>query len=223
MFARAAILVSLAASSMATVFLTNPTSSTTCNGGQPCTIAWKDDNTAPLLADFGLAMVSIYVGNVNQQTQLQEITQSVNVVTTSTIQFTPDASIGPDGDMYFIRFEATNSTSTTPNEAFSAKFTLNNMSGTFNSTVQAQIDAASSAGSPGPSSPASSGPAGTSSSTGSSSSSTGTSGSSQSSSSASSTSSASTSASSSAGERNVVTVGAFGVVGVVAAFFSFAL
>jgi len=94
-------------------------------------------------------MVSIYAGNSQQQTLLQTITPNVDVSKISTIQFTPDATIGPNDDQYFIRFQSISLKDATnpqyPALAFSAKFTMSNMSGQFNASVQAQIDGQSTA------------------------------------------------------------------------------
>ncbi|KAJ3563522.1 hypothetical protein NP233_g8893 [Leucocoprinus birnbaumii] len=144
MFFKSFAALALAASpALATVFITNPVASTTFNGGQPATISWQDDGQTPTLQQFGNAMVSIYVGNALQQTSLQTIVPSVNVATTSSIQFTPDPSIGPNSNEYFIRVQSLGfmdpKNPQFPALSFSAKFTMNNMSGTFNSTVQAQI------------------------------------------------------------------------------------
>ena len=82
--------------SLTLVQTTSPTESTTFTGGQQATISWQDDGKTPSLASFGLASVSIYVGNALQQTSLQTIVPSVNVSTTASIQFTPDPKIGPN-------------------------------------------------------------------------------------------------------------------------------
>lgn len=42
------------------------------------------------------AMLSLLVAS---QTELQQIVPSVDVSTTSSISFTPDASVGPNGDI----------------------------------------------------------------------------------------------------------------------------
>jgi len=107
-------------------------------------------------------LIGIYTGNAQQQTLLQLIAPSVPVATTSTVQFTVDPTIGPNGNEYFIRVEsltAVDPTTSYPIESFSAKFTMAGMTGTFNATVQAEINGqstapiggptASSAGSPG--------------------------------------------------------------------------
>jgi hypothetical protein len=79
------------------------------------------------------------------------ISPSVNVATTNTIVFTPTANIGSDSSVYFIKFVSASlmqngtAIANTPEEAFSAKFTLSGMSGQFNATVQAEINAATGA------------------------------------------------------------------------------
>ncbi|RDB19744.1 hypothetical protein Hypma_013181 [Hypsizygus marmoreus] len=149
MFAKSLILLALSASAFATVFTTNPVASTTFTGGKPATISWQEDGKTPALKDFGAASVSIYVGNAQQQTRLQTVVESVDVSTTGSIQFTPDASIGPNGNEYFIRFESLALKDAAqpqfPALAFSAKFTMNSMTGVFNQEVQAQINGQSTA------------------------------------------------------------------------------
>lgn len=149
MFSKVVLLSALVSSAFATVFITSPTSGSTFTAGQPATITWQDSGVSPSLQQWGNTKVSIYTGNSIQQTQLQVITASVDVSTTSSIQFTPDASIGPNGKEYFIRMESlalkdANNTQF-PEMSFSALFTMASMTGTFNSTVQAQIDGQSTA------------------------------------------------------------------------------
>jgi len=100
------VVLALSASAFANVFITNPTSSTTFNGGKSATVSWQDDGKQPTLQAFGPAIVSIYAGNSQQQTLLQTITPSVDVSTTQSVVFTPDATIGPNGNEYFIRFQS---------------------------------------------------------------------------------------------------------------------
>ncbi|KZS97007.1 hypothetical protein SISNIDRAFT_450807 [Sistotremastrum niveocremeum HHB9708] len=139
-----------APSVLATVFVTSPISSTTCTAGTPCTISWQDDGTAPALAAFAAADVGLWVGNSQQQTELQPIQQGVNVAVNSGIQFTPSASVGPNGNFYFIKFISEvakdPSNAAIPAEAFSAKFTLTGMTGSFNASVSSQIAGITSAG-----------------------------------------------------------------------------
>jgi len=144
-------LAALAQSALATIYVTAPVATTTYQGGGTGVITWEDDGTAPSLSTIGTASVGIYAGNSQQQTLLQEIIGSVNVATTASIQFTIDPTIGPDGSDYFIRFQSLTYTDPTepayPYEQFSARFTLTDMTGTFNATVQAQINGATGAAS----------------------------------------------------------------------------
>ncbi|KAI0363980.1 hypothetical protein BV20DRAFT_957199 [Pilatotrama ljubarskyi] len=153
MFASAAVLLLAAASpAFANLFITSPVGSTTWAAGQSQTISWKDDGASPSLAQLGPCKVSVYVGSQTQQTLIQEIVPSVDVSTTSSIVFTPDASKGENGAFYFIRVEslglkdATNSQF--PAEAFSSKYTMTGMTGTFDATVKAQISGAAASGAP---------------------------------------------------------------------------
>ncbi|KAL9709353.1 hypothetical protein Ac2012v2_007709 [Leucoagaricus gongylophorus] len=138
-----AALVFVASPALATVFITQPTASSTFHGGQPAIISWQDDGSVPSLQDFGNAVVSIYVGNAQQQTSLQTVVDNVNVSSTGSIQFTPNGDIGPNSNDYFIRIESLAfkdpKNPQFPALSFSAKFAMDNMSGTFNSTIQAQI------------------------------------------------------------------------------------
>ncbi|KAI9056499.1 hypothetical protein FKP32DRAFT_1599234 [Trametes sanguinea] len=128
MFASAAILLLAAASpALGNLFMTSPVASTTWAAGQQQTISWKDDGSAPSLSDLGPCKVSVYVGSQTQQTLVQSISDNVNVATTSSIVFTPDASSGENGNYYFIRVESLGfkdpNNSAYPAEAFSSKYT----------------------------------------------------------------------------------------------------
>jgi hypothetical protein len=144
----------------ATVYTTSPTANTSWQAGQPQTIQWIEDpqNPTPSLKDFGPTKISIYVGNSQQQTSLQLLSPSTDVSNITQLQFTPDPSIGPDSKDYFIRFESLGFKDPKqpqfPALAFSAKFELTGMHGTFSPEVQQQIDGASSL----PIGPTSSGP-----------------------------------------------------------------
>lgn len=149
MFTKAVISLVLAASALANIFITSPVATTTFTAGQQATISWQDDGTTPSLTSFKAALVGIYTGNADQQTLLQTVSTSIDVSTTSSITFTPDGTIGPNSNEYFVRFTSLNLKDATnsqfPAEAFSAKFTLTGMTGTFNSTLQAEIDGQSTA------------------------------------------------------------------------------
>jgi len=141
-------LAALAPLAHATVFMTNPTASTKIPAGKAFTITWQDDGKTPNLTAFGPAFVGLFVGSQSVQTQLQEI-GNVDVSKVSSLSWTPDATVGPNYDSYFIRI--TSVSLKDPNqtqfnaEAFSAKFSLSGMSGTFNSTVQAVVSGSAAA------------------------------------------------------------------------------
>lgn len=143
MFTKSFIMLAFAAQAFATVFITSPTASSTFSGGKQATVSWQDDGNSPSLKDFGPAKVSIYVGNAQQQTSLQLISGSVDVSTTASIQFTPDPTIGPNSNQYFIRIESLSLKDAKqpqyPALAFSAKFNMDNMSGNFTDAENAQI------------------------------------------------------------------------------------
>ncbi|KAF5384250.1 hypothetical protein D9615_003339 [Tricholomella constricta] len=149
MFSRSLVALALAASALANVYTTSPTASTKFSGGKEATISWQDDGKAPSMKDFGPAKVSIYVGNAQQQTLLQTIVPSVDVSTTQSIQFTPDASIGPNSNEYFIRFESLSLKDAAqpqfPALAFSSKFEMDSMTGVFSAPVLDQIKGQSTA------------------------------------------------------------------------------
>lgn len=150
------VLAVVAPSVHATVFITSPTASTSIAAGQSSTITWQDDGTTPNLTAFGPCTIGLYVGNQIQQTLLQTIGTNINVATQSSETWTPDATVGANSAGYFLRFTSNSlpATAGTGNaEAFSAKFTLTGMTGTFNATVAAEMSGTVSPG--GSSTPAS--------------------------------------------------------------------
>jgi hypothetical protein len=162
MFSKALFIFSLISVAFATVFVTAPVASTTYSGGASAVVSWQDDGNAPSLASFGPAMISIYVGNALQQTSLQVLSSSTDVSTTSTLTFTPNPDIGPNGNNYFIRFESiSGKNASTPFEAFSAQFTLKSMTGTFSSSILAEIAGQSTAPLAGQASSGTTGPSST--------------------------------------------------------------
>ncbi|KIJ64776.1 hypothetical protein HYDPIDRAFT_175306 [Hydnomerulius pinastri MD-312] len=162
MFSSAIVSIALAASALANVYITSPTASTTFTAGQQATISWEDNGQSPSLLQFGNATISIYVGNAIQQTPLQTISTNVNVSSTSSLVFTPQGTIGPNSNEYFIRVQSNSLMDPAqpqyPELAFSAKFTMAGMTGTFNSSVQAEINGQSTAPIGAPSSASASAP-----------------------------------------------------------------
>lgn len=149
MFSLSSVLVAvaLAKSTFAALSVTAPTATIGFTAGQNSTITWKDDGTAPALSAYGPCKLSIYAGNSQQQTSLQLISPSVDPSTLS-FSFVPDATIGPDSNQYFIRFESSHpdpTNSAIPLLAFSHQFALSGMTGTFTPAVQSEIDGQSTA------------------------------------------------------------------------------
>jgi len=158
----ALVTLALASSAFAGVFFTSPTASIGFVGGQPANITWQEDNVVPLLPAFGLAKASIYAGNSISQTSLQLISASIDVTNPLFLTFTPDATIGPNGAEYFIRFESLSLMDATnpsiPALAFSHIFPMTGMTGTFDAEVQSEIDGQSTAPIGGSAAPASTTP-----------------------------------------------------------------
>jgi hypothetical protein len=140
-----AVVLVAASPAFAELSVTAPVASTTCTGGQTCSVTWTDDHQGVSLAQQGNCSIALYTGNAQQQTFLQPIVypNTINVSQIQTVQFTVDPTVGPNSNLYFIRFSSATLNNPTsagqPYLSFSAKFTLSGMSGTFNSTVQQQL------------------------------------------------------------------------------------
>lgn len=131
-----ALLASLQAA-FAVPFFTNPIASTSATGGQKLRIKWKDNDKAPAYSAkaWGNSTVYLAAGSQNTQFKLQTLASNVSPSRHSG-SYTVDKSIGPSGKYYFIRMEGSEKDSAgNPVMAFSARFTLQGMSGKFNSTV----------------------------------------------------------------------------------------
>lgn len=115
-----------APSVLAGVYITNPVSSTTIKGGQTLTINWKDDGISPVLSAVGPSSIDLYTGSTTQQTFLQTFAENVDVSKVNSVTGLIPASIGPDGDWYFVRVTSQALKDTRqpqyPYQAFSAKF-----------------------------------------------------------------------------------------------------
>ncbi|WVQ73388.1 hypothetical protein IAR50_002959 [Cryptococcus sp. DSM 104548] len=132
-------------SAMAAVYITSPVAGTSAIGGQVLNVKWADNGETPTVADIGPCDVSIYTGSTDNQIKLQTLAASVDVSKASSISTTIDPSIGQDDSHYFVRFTSLSlkdaNNTQYPYEAFSAMFSIQSMTGTFNATVLAAIDA----------------------------------------------------------------------------------
>lgn len=141
----ATIAASLAPQALANLYITSPVASTTCQAGQNCPVSWNDDGTTPALGTIGACTVGLYVGSQQTQILLQTL-GDVDVSQQASASFTPDATVGGNSDLYFLRFTSVNyMDGAYPYEGFSAKFTLTGMTGTFNATEQSLMTAPTSA------------------------------------------------------------------------------
>jgi len=136
--------VAFASLASANIYVTNPVTSTTCTPGTSCLVQWADDGNAPFLATIGVCSIAVCTGGNIAQTCLQTISASTDVSQNAQVSFVPDSTIGPSAtDLYFIKFTAlTYKSASNPAEpftAFSSKFSLAGMTGTFNATIQAEI------------------------------------------------------------------------------------
>lgn len=139
----------LVSQTAATIYVTEPTASTICTAGTPCNVRWNDDANAPALGLIGPCNIQLCTGGPQQQTCLQTISPTLDVSTNAYVTYLPDATIGPNGGPYFVKFISLNykdpANPAVPYTSYSAMFNLNGMTGTFNSTVQAQISGVASA------------------------------------------------------------------------------
>ncbi|KAJ3538532.1 hypothetical protein NM688_g6507 [Phlebia brevispora] len=103
----------------ATIFVTAPSNTTTCHAGQPCSVQWLDDGSAPLLTSIGPCLVGLYNGQG------------------------ADPSSGPDSDLYYINFTSVNPVGNPPTiyTQYSPFFTLSGMTGSFASPVASDTKA----------------------------------------------------------------------------------
>ncbi|KJA17829.1 hypothetical protein HYPSUDRAFT_46016 [Hypholoma sublateritium FD-334 SS-4] len=149
MFPKVLVVLATVSTAFANVYVTSPVATSTFAAGQQSTITWQDDGNSPSLSSFGPSKISIYAGNAQQQTILQSLSNSTDVSQVSQLPFTPDPTIGPNSAQYFIRFESLSLADATqpqfPALAFSARFTLSGMTGTFSAAVQSQINGQSTA------------------------------------------------------------------------------
>ncbi|KAH9936702.1 hypothetical protein B0H21DRAFT_878690 [Amylocystis lapponica] len=113
------------------LYVNDPVASTTCNGGQPCTVTWLDDGSQPLLSGIGACYVGLYNGN---NVLVQQI-EPVDVASVHSLQFTPDPGAGPDSGTYYINFTAINPVDGARYIQYSAFFTMASMSGSFVSPI----------------------------------------------------------------------------------------
>ncbi|EST07795.1 Ser-Thr-rich glycosyl-phosphatidyl-inositol-anchored membrane family [Kalmanozyma brasiliensis GHG001] len=131
----AVLLLAAADAAVSTIVVTRPVASTSGRGGSNLRVEWNDDGKAPTRRDWGRVNIYLAVGTRDVQYKLQTLASNISY-NTDEASYPINASVGPSGGYYFLRFEGTNTTTNVvPAMAFSARFTLTGMTGTFNSTV----------------------------------------------------------------------------------------
>jgi len=137
-----ALAAAVAPAVLAAPYFTSPIGTTSCTGGQPCTVSWKDDGNVPLLAAYGDCTIGVYAGSQNEQSLMQAISPA-NAASTASVIFTVDPGMGENSNAYFIKMISTTAADPTQPTykatAYSAMFTLTGMTGTFNQTVKSQV------------------------------------------------------------------------------------
>ncbi|CDS00647.1 uncharacterized protein SPSC_03110 [Sporisorium scitamineum] len=131
---------------VSTIVVTKPVASTTGHGGKRLDIEWSDDGKAPTHRDWGRINIYLATGSRDVQFKLQTLDRNVSY-NQGGGSYKIDPTSGPSGGYYFIRFEGTNTTTNAvPAMAFSARFSLDQMTGTFNSTIMSTLQGTSGTG-----------------------------------------------------------------------------
>ncbi|PWY98467.1 hypothetical protein BCV70DRAFT_212821 [Testicularia cyperi] len=134
-----ALAIAAAAPVMSTIVVTLPVASTTSAGGRSLEVEWEDDGKSPTASDWGRVNIYLATGSHDVQYKLQTLDTNVSY-TKNSGSYKINSNAGPNGGYYFIRFEGTQTDATgIPEMAFSARFTLSGMSGTFNSTIMSEL------------------------------------------------------------------------------------
>jgi len=133
--------------SNAAIYVTSPVATSSCTGGKPCVLAWKDDGTAPASTLFGLSSVALYLGSTTSQVLIQDFgtLDPAKVLTTSPVI---DPSTTANGNQFFIRFQSLTATDAAGHNlmAFSSMFPINDMTGQL---TPAQVNAINGINNPG--------------------------------------------------------------------------
>ncbi|KAK0569201.1 hypothetical protein OC861_001127 [Tilletia horrida] len=141
-----AALLALTQTALANLVVHSPVAATKAEGGKSLQVEWVDDGKAPTAKSYGAINVFLCTGSSTVQYKLQELKGNLSTKTKSG-SWKIDPSVGPNSDKYFLRFEGTNvSAAGVPPMAFSARFSISGMKGTWNSTITSTNQGASDPG-----------------------------------------------------------------------------
>ncbi|KAF8062230.1 hypothetical protein FPV67DRAFT_1672707 [Lyophyllum atratum] len=121
------------------IYVLKPSAGSKCHGGQTCTIEWLDDGSQPLLSAAGVCTFGLFTG----KQQLVQAIAPADVSTAHSVTFKPNPAAGPNSDAYYIGIISTTfkKDSDTPYMAFSPFFSIDQMSGSFDTPLPAAISA----------------------------------------------------------------------------------
>lgn len=118
----ASALLLLASTASAAVFGARPANSTVGVAGEPFTLKWMDDGETPTLKDMGKTEIELCVGSRDSHVVVQKVASIDDMEATKNATFTPDPSIGEDGQYYFFKYTATAQVEGKPFVDYSARF-----------------------------------------------------------------------------------------------------
>ncbi|GAA5916971.1 hypothetical protein JCM8208_003227 [Rhodotorula glutinis] len=140
-----ASLVALALSTATTVlanpYIYKPVEASHYSAGDSFTISWRDNGEAPLSSAYGQTTVALYTGTSTVQTQLASLGTVADPSVETEVLITIDPTWGPDSDSYFIRIQSVEGVDEAgaPLQAFSARFALSQMTGTWSGAASAAL------------------------------------------------------------------------------------
>lgn len=118
----ASALLLLAGTASAAVFGARPANSTVGVAGEPFVLKWGDDGEKPTLKEMGRTEIELCVGSRANHVVVQKVASVDDMEATVNATFTPDASLGEDGQYYFFKYTATAQVNGTAFVDYSARF-----------------------------------------------------------------------------------------------------
>ncbi|KPV75142.1 uncharacterized protein RHOBADRAFT_1161, partial [Rhodotorula graminis WP1] len=136
-----ALALSAAPTVLANPYIYKPVDASHYRAGDSFTVSWRDNGEAPLSSAYGQTTVSLYTGSSTVQTQLASLGTVADPGTETEVLITIDPTWGPDSDDYFIRIESVAGVDAAgaPLQAFSARFALSQMTGTWSGAASAAL------------------------------------------------------------------------------------
>ncbi|GAA5838058.1 hypothetical protein JCM9279_004114 [Rhodotorula babjevae] len=136
-----ALALSAAPAVVANPYIYKPVEASHYRAGDSFTVSWRDNGEAPLSSAYGQTTVSLYTGTSTVQTQLASLGTVADPGVETEVLITIDPTWGPDADDYFIRIQSVAGVDAAgaPLQAFSARFALSQMTGTWSGAASAAL------------------------------------------------------------------------------------